>query len=137
MLNNEPSVIDLEQVSTQLKELTTKRPELENEIKSIRRQIIEMKVALSELDELRQDHDRGRLTEDTYLTRRMKLKTDYLLAREGISDIAVDNMLNAIKEPNEKSRLQKIKDKISSNKDTILFISQIGASLLKAAIRQP
>ena len=132
----EPSIRDLDQASDQLKELLSKRPELGEQIKTIRKQLIEMKVALSELEELREEHERGRLTEDMYLTRRMKLKTDYFLAREGISDFEINNLLGEVKDQTEKSRLQKLKDKILSNKDTILFIAEIGASLLKAAVGQ-
>ena len=136
MTTREPSTRDLDQASDQLKELLSKRPELGEQIKTVRKQLIEMKVALSELEELREEHERGRLTEDMYLTRRMKLKTDYLLAREGISDFEINNLLDEVKDQNEKSRLQKLKDKIISNKDTILFIAEIGASLLKTAVGQ-
>jgi dephospho-CoA kinase len=132
MSMKEPSIRDLDQASDQLKELISKRPELGEQLKSIRKQLVEMKVALSELEELREEYQRGRLTEDMYLTRRMKLKTDYLLAREGLSDAEISNLFNEVKDQNEKSRLQKLKNKIVSNKDMILFIIEVGASLLKA-----
>lgn len=59
-----------------------------------------------------------------------------MLAREGISDLAINNLLNEIKEPNEKSRLSRIKETIRSNKDTILFIMEVGSTLLKSAVGQ-
>ena len=75
-----------------------------------------MKVALSELEELREDHNRGKITEDMYLTRRMKLKTDYMLAREGISDLVINKLLGEVKDQKEKSRLQKIRILLSQTK---------------------
>lgn len=133
MSTTEPSIRDLDQASDELKKLLSKRPELGEQIKNIRKQLIEMKVALSELEELREEYQKGRLTEDMYLTRRMKLKTAYLTAREGFSDSEISSLLNEVKDQNEKSRLQRLRDKIMSNKDTILFIIEIGASLLKTA----
>jgi chaperonin cofactor prefoldin len=136
MAAREPSTADLDQASDQFKELLSKRPELGERVRILRRQLIEMKVALSELEEIREEHERGRLTEDMYLTRRMKLKTDYLLASESISELEINSLLDEVKDPIEKSRLQKLKDKIISNKDKILFLVEIGASLLRAAIGQ-
>ena len=132
----EPTITDLDQASAQMKELMFKRPDLEDQIKMLRQYIVEMKVALSELGELREENIRGNITEDAYHVRRKKLKTDYMLAREGISDLAINNLLNEIKEPNEKSRLSRIKETIRSNKDTILFIMEVGSTLLKSAVGQ-
>lgn len=49
----EPTITDLDQASAQMKELMFKRPDLEDQIKMLRQYIVEMKVALSELGELR------------------------------------------------------------------------------------
>lgn len=133
----EPSIADLDQASDQIKELIGKRPDLEDQLQTLRRNLIEMKVAHSELEELREEHNRGKLTEDMYLTRRMKLKTDYMLAREGISDVTINNLLGEVKDPKEKSRLQKIKDALKSNKDYILFLIEIGSTILKAQLGSP
>jgi len=133
----EPSIADLDQASEQIKELIVKRPDLEDRLKPLRRQLVEMKVALSELEELREEHNRGKLTEDMHLTRRMKLKTDYMLAREGIKDTTINNLLSEVRNQNEKSRLQKIKDAIKSNKDYILFLIEIGSTILKAHLGGP
>lgn len=130
----EPSIADLEQASDQIKDVIAKRPNLEEQLKPLRRHLTEMKVALSELEELREDHNRGNITEDMFLTRRMKLKRDYMLAREGISDLTIDNLLGEVKDQKEKSRLQKIKDAIKSNKDYILFLMEIGSTILKASL---
>ena len=133
----EPSIADLDQASEQVKELIDKRPDLEGQLKQLRQHLVEMKVALSELEELREEHHCGKITEDMYLTRRMKLKRDYMLAREDISDVTVNNLLGEIKDPKEKSRLQKLKDAIKSNKDYILFLIEMGATVLKTGMGAP
>jgi chaperonin cofactor prefoldin len=133
----EPSIADLDQASDQIKELIAKRPDIEDQLKTLRQHLVEMKVALSELEELRDEHNRGKLTEDMYLTRRMKLKTDYMSTREDISDITINNLLGEVKDQKEKSRLQKIKDAIKSNKDYILFLMEIGSTILKVQLGSP
>lgn len=130
----EPSIADLEQASDQIKDVITKRADLEDQLKPLRRHLTEMKVALSELEELREDHNRGKITEDMYLTRRMKLKRDYMFAREGISDLTINSLLGEVKDQKEKSRLQKIKDAIKSNKDYILFLIELGSTIFKASL---
>jgi len=130
---SEPSTVDLDQVSDQIKELIKRRPDLENQLKPIRRHLVDMKVALSELEELREEHDRGKITEDTYLTRRKKLKTDYMLARDSIGDQATADLLGQVKDQNEKSRLAKLKDAVSSNKGYILFLLELVSTILKKA----
>jgi predicted nuclease with TOPRIM domain len=133
-LHNEPSITDLDQASDQMKELQFKRPDLDDKVKGLRKSIIEMKVALSELEELRDDFDRGNITDENYRVRRKKLKTDYLIARESINDISINSLLGEVQEVSEKSRLEKIRDCVNSNKEKISLLMEIGAVLVKGAI---
>jgi hypothetical protein len=127
----EPSPKDLDQTADQLEGLMRKRLDLEEQLRSLKRHLVEMRVALSELEELREEHTRGNITEDAYFVRRKKLKTDYMLARESISENTISYLLNQVTEPNEKSRLQRLKDAVSSNKEFVLLILDVVSTILK------
>jgi len=129
----EPSPKDLDQTADQLEGLMRKRLDLEEQLRPLKRHLVEMRVALSELEELREEHTRGNITEDAYFVRRKKLKTDYMLARESISENIIIYLLNQVTEPNEKSRLQRLKDAVSSNKEFVLLILDIVSTVLKKA----
>lgn len=127
----EPSSQDLDQTADQVEGLMRKRPDLEEQLRPLKQHLVEMKVALSELEELREEHIRGNITEDAYFVRRKKLKTDYMLARQSISEHTISYLLGQVTEPNEKSRLQKLKDAISSNKEFVLFILNVASTIFK------
>lgn len=129
----EPSIADIDQASEQITLLMNKRTDLEDQLKPLRKHLIEMRVALSELEELRDEADRGDITEDAHHVRRKKLKKAYLMARENITDAAIGKLIDEVKDQGEKSRLQRFKDCIRSNKDTILFLIEVGSTLVKAA----
>ena len=133
----EPSLKDLDQTTDQLENLRKKKPDLEEELRPLKRNLTEMRVALSELEELRDEHACGNITEDAYFVRRKKLKTDYMQAREGISENAIGLLLNEVTEPNEKSRLQRLRDKVSSNKELVLFILNVASTILKKVSGSP
>jgi len=129
-LSNDVSFEELDQISDEVKELLKKRPDLSAQLISVRENLLRMKVALSELEELRSEYGRGDLTEDTYLTRRKKLKMDFMAAKEGISDEVLNQFLDQVKDKEEKSRLTKIKNAIMSNKDFISFLFQLLSTIL-------
>lgn len=128
--SNEVSTGELDQVSNEIKELLKKRPDLSDQLNSIRSNILRMKVALSELEELRNEFIKGDLTEDTYLTRRKKLKMDFMTAKDSIDDKTLNDLLNQIGDKDEKSRLTKIKNTITSNKELISFLFQLLSTIL-------
>jgi len=129
----EPSLKDLDQTAEQLESLMKKRLDLKEQLVPLKRHLVEMRVALSELEELREEHTRGNITEDAYFVRRKKLKTDYMLERESMRENTVSCLLNQVTEPNEKSRLQRLKDAVSSNKEFVLLILDIASTILKKA----
>jgi flagellar biosynthesis component FlhA len=127
---NEVSIEEVDQILDQVKELQKNRPDLSAHLNSMRRNLLRMRVALSELEELRDEHSRGDLTEDTYLTRRKKLKMDFMSAKDNISDETLNELLEQVEDKEEKSRLTKIKNVIMSNKDLISFLFQILSTIL-------
>jgi len=129
-LTNEVSIGELDQISDEVKELLKRRPDLSAQLNSVRRNLLRMKVALSELEELRSEHITGDLTADTYLTRRKKLKMDFMTAKDSIDDETLNELLNQIGDKGEKSRLTKIKNAITSNKDLISFLFQLLSTIL-------
>jgi hypothetical protein len=84
-----------------------------------------MKVASLELEELRTEFHRGDLTEDTYLSRRKKLRMDFVSAQDEIKTKMLDRIIEKVDDRDTRSRLVKAKDAIVSSKDLILLIAEI------------
>jgi hypothetical protein len=127
---SEGSIEEIDQILDQIKELQKARPDLSSRVDSMKSNLLRMRVALSELEELRDEHSKGDLTEDTYLTRRKKLKMDLMSAKVNIDEEILSELLEQVEDKEEKSTLTKIKNAIVSNKDLISFLSQILTTIL-------
>jgi len=130
MPKNEPSYEELEQLSEQIGEAMQKKPELSGYLKLVLNNVQRMKVAMLEMEELRTEYYRGDFTEDTYLNRRKKLRTDLVTASDELKGKMLDKLIENIKDDKTKSTLTKAKEAIVSNKDLILFIAELIAKIL-------
>jgi hypothetical protein len=107
-----------------------KKPELSSTLKPILDNIQRMKVAMLEIEELRTEFHQGDVTEETYLNRRKKLRTDLITASDELKGKMLDKLIENIKDDKTKSILNRAKEAIVSNSDLILFIADLITKIL-------
>lgn len=89
-----------------------------------------MKVATLEIKELREEFNRGDLTQEMYLVRRKKLRTDIVSSQNKLRLEMLDPVIAKVEEQETKSKLTRFKEAIVSNKELIVFVGQLAATFL-------
>lgn len=123
----------IDDITGKLIESIHNKPELSNLFQPILDTLERIKVAKLEMDALEKEYYRGDLTDDTYLTRRKKLRTDLVSSQNKLRLEMLEPVINKIEEKETKSRFQKMKEAIISNKDLFVFIGQLALSFLNKA----
>jgi hypothetical protein len=99
------------------------------ELHQLRRNLEGMKVALTQMNKLRDDFDRGNIITEQYWVQDKKLKTDFERCRdEGL----VLDIVQKLPEQ-EKSRLTRIKEAVVSNRDFIFLVVQVAQAIVSVA----
>jgi len=128
MPKNEFSYEELDGLIDTFNETIQEKPELSNTLKPVITSIQKVKVAMLELDELREDNLRGDITEDVYLNRRKKLRMDLIVARDEVSR-ALPRLVKDAKDE-QKSTLTKAKEALRANKDLIITLAKLAMTIL-------
>jgi hypothetical protein len=89
-----------------------------------------MKVATLEKQELTVEFNRGDVTQDTYFTRRKKLRTDIVSCQNKLKLEMLDTAIDKVEEKETKNRLTRLKEAIVSNKDLFIFLGQLAATFI-------
>lgn len=113
---------DLDEVIQKINETIKNKPELSSELLKLRRQLENMKVAMIELENLREDFERGNITSENYRIQSKKLRTDLERSK---NEADLMNIINRIEEKEKRSILTRLKDTITSNKEFIKFILEV------------
>lgn len=130
MSKSEFSYEELDELLEKMNETIQEKPELSLRLRPIVNEIQRLKVAMLELDELKQEFYCGDLTEDTYLTRRKKLRMDITVARNRITGNMLPELVKDAKDDETKSTWTKAKEAIRANKDVIILITQLATTIL-------
>ena len=128
MPKNEFSYEELDELIDTFNETIQEKPELSDTLKPVITSIQKVKVAMLELDELREDNLRGDITEDVYLNRRKKLRMDLIVARDEVSR-ALPRLVKDAKDE-QKSTLTKAKEALRANKDLIITLAKLATTIL-------
>jgi hypothetical protein len=89
------------------------------ELRGMKDNLSEMRVALAELENLEDKHSRGGVTSDTYFDRRMKIVRDFYSAKDEIPSKVIPSVADCAQSPDEKSGILKFKELIRSKKEFI------------------
>jgi len=128
MPKNEFSYEELDGLIDTFNETVREKPELSDTLNPVITSIQKVKVAMLELDELREDNLRGDITEDVFLNRRKKLRMDLVVARDEVSR-ALPRLVKDAKDE-QKSTLTKAKEALRANKDVIITLAQLATTIL-------
>jgi hypothetical protein len=128
MPKNEFSYEELDGLIDTFNETVREKPELSDSLKPVITSIQKVKVAMLELDELREDNLRGDITEDVYLNRRKKLRMDLVVARDEVCR-ALPRLVKDAKDE-QKSALTRAKEALKTNKDLIITLAKLATTIL-------
>jgi len=128
MPKNEFSYEELDGLIDTFNETIQEKPELSDSLKPVITSIQKVKVAMLELDELRENNLRGDITEDVFLNRRKKMRMDLVVARDEVSR-ALPRLVKDAKDE-QKSTLTKAKEALRANKDLIITLAQLATTIL-------
>jgi len=113
--------IEIDETIQNINETIGDKPELSSDLLQIRRKLETMKVAILELKILREDFERGNITNENYRIHSKRLRTDLERTR---NEIELTNIISRIKEE-ERSKFTRLKNTIKSNADLINLILNI------------
>jgi hypothetical protein len=105
-----------------INEIIKVKPELSSKLLNLRKQLETMKVSLIELGNLRDDFERGNITNENYRVQSKKLRTDIERAK---NDADLLGILASVEEKEKKPILTRLKNAVISNKDFIIIVLEI------------
>lgn len=105
-----------------INEIIKVKPELSLKLLNLRKQLETMKVSLIELENLRDDFERGNITNENYRVQSKKLRTDIERAK---NDADLMGILDSVEGKEKKPILTRLKNAVLSNKDFIVLVLEI------------
>ena len=131
-MKNDLEIRDLDTAIQKINETIKTKPKLSSKLLELRKKLESMKVALLELHNLRDDFERGNITNESYRIQSKRLRTDLERSR---NEANLLDIINTIEEKEKRSMLIRLKDKIISNKDFILLVLEVIKILTKSSER--
>jgi hypothetical protein len=133
MIIDDISVEDLEKLAIETESQLEKiqNPDVKNYVLKMISRFNEMIVALTEIEHLENEFHRGNITSEVYFDRHKKLVYDFYSARNTIPDEIIPKIENFAEGAGQKSKLEKFKNYLKSNKDFILNVSQLVLTILQ------
>jgi len=96
-----------------------------------KRNLSDMRVALSELDHLEEEFKRGNVMSELYFDRHKKLIRDFFTAKDGIAQTVLPRIIDSSPTEEGKSKLHRLMEYLRGNKDLFLNLSQLLVSIIQ------
>ena len=105
-------------------------PKAKEHMAEVRRRIEEMKVAKVEIMHTESEFHRGNLTQDFYSMKHKQLTTDFIRARDSISNVHIPSLSQLAPDVQSKGRLTRLASMVADNKELVTGISQLIISVV-------
>lgn len=127
----ESSEIDplLENINTAFSKIEDVR--IRKELDNIKHSLEEMKVAAMEIENLENQFQRGNITSDTYFEKHKKLVRDYVVTKNEIVDIEIENIQEIIESERKFDEKPNIRGVLKDNKGFILNLGLFIMDLIR------
>lgn len=127
------SISELGYAGEQIIEYSKKIPNIivKEQFVDIKDDVIGMKVAVAELQNLQEQFDRGNIITEIYVDRHKKLLRDLYSYRDNIVDIIIPKITEQIMVEEQKSKISSLKTLLKNNKDFVSNLLQLAIIVIQ------